>query len=115
MPEPLAAGRTCGSSDVLSPMETQFLVGLMYCRVRPTALQIILGDRIHDAAANKSRDVDVTILTGDGIAAGVLTGVEVKHEKRPLDVEATEQLCAKLLDMPSITERIIVSTSGYTA
>ena len=39
---------------------------------------------------------------------------EVKDHTRPLDVTHVEQLCAKLGDMPAITDRGIVSASGYT-
>jgi hypothetical protein len=95
-------------------METQFLIGLLYCRMRPESLKIVLGDRVYDAAAEESRDVDVTVLTGEELGAAAITGVEVKRERRPLDVAITEQLCAKLLDMPHLTERVIVSTSGFT-
>ncbi len=38
----------------------------------------------------------------------------VKHHKRPLDVTHVEQLCAKLNDMPEITNRGIISGSSYT-
>jgi len=39
---------------------------------------------------------------------------EVKAEGAPLDVQVVEQLSAKLHDMPEVTHRAIVSTSGFT-
>jgi len=43
-----------------------------------------------------------------------MIAAEVKHEKRPLDVALVEGLCLKFIDMPSITDRNIVSSSGFT-
>lgn len=70
---------------------------------------------VFDAAAEKERDVDVTarVARDDGTES-VFEGLEVKDHTRPLDVTHVEQLCIKLRDMPAITERGIVSASGYT-
>jgi hypothetical protein len=95
-------------------MHVQYLVGLCCLRHTPEAVEVTLGDQIEDDATNSSRDVDVTvtIVTNDGHREAI-TGCEVKNEKRPLDVTDIEQLCAKMNDMPSLTERSIVSASGY--
>lgn len=44
---------------------------------------------------------------------GARFGIDVKAERRPLDIEAVEQLCCKLRKL-ELDERVIVSTSGYT-
>jgi len=68
-----------------------------------------------DTAAGKSRDVDVTVtISQSGNITHAFKAYEVKHESKPLDVAVVEQLCLKLLDMPSITHRAIVSASGFT-
>ena len=69
-----------------------------------------------DIASGTARDVDITVTTraADG-TVHAFKGIEVKAEKRPLDVITVEQLCAKLKDMPGITHRSVVSASGYTA
>jgi hypothetical protein len=71
---------------------------------------------VYDAAAEKERDVDVTVTVSEGGAPSyAFKAYEVKRESPPLDVTDVEQLCVKLLDMPSVTHRAIVSTSGYTS
>jgi hypothetical protein len=70
---------------------------------------------VFDEAAEKERDVDVTVTVAD--EHGEVTAfkaAEVKHEGKPLDVATVEQLIAKLMDMPKVTHRAIFSTSGYT-
>jgi hypothetical protein len=100
---------------MLTPMQVQYLVGLCCVRRNPEAVDVIVGDMVLDEAAGKHRDVDVTVtVRGDD---GSLTGFkayEAKREGMPLDTVAVEQLVAKLTDMPSLTERGIVSTSGYS-
>lgn len=61
-------------------------------------------------AAGKERDVDVTVTLSEspGIVRA-FKAYEVKRDKAPLDVADVEQLCIKLLDMPSVTYRAIVS------
>lgn len=67
-----------------------------------------------DEASRTARDVDVTITARhpDGSVAAY-AALEVKDESQPLDTPTVEQLIAKLRDMPSITHRSIVSSSGY--
>jgi hypothetical protein len=100
---------------MLTPMQVQYLVALC-CRSRePDAIDITVGDMVEDSAAEKERDVDITVTIRE--ADGTLTAFmayEVKREGEPLDVVAVEQLCVKLKDMPSVTHRSIVSSSGYT-
>jgi hypothetical protein len=70
---------------------------------------------VYDDVADKERDVDVTVTVSEsGKPVRAFKAYEVKKEKPPLDVAIVEQLCAKLLDMPSVTHRAIVSSSGYT-
>jgi len=99
----------------VTPMELQYLVGLCCLRRNPEAVKIILGDMVYDDAAGKRRDVDVTIMLeeADG-SQRAFKALEVKKESKALDVAAVEQLCLKLIDMPAITHRAIVSASGYT-
>lgn len=81
---------------------------------RPDGVEIELGSMVYDKAAEEERDVDVTVKSthADG-AVSAFDGIEVKHHRRPLDVTHVEQLCKKLIDMPEITHRSIVSASGY--
>lgn len=100
---------------MLSPMLIQYLVGLCCVRASPDAVEVIVGDMVLDSAAGKRRDVDVTVTVE--VAPGMkeaFLAYEVKHEKGPLDLITIEGLCAKLNDMPSITSRAIVSTSGFS-
>lgn len=99
----------------MTPMELQYLVGLCCLRRNPDAVEVILGDMVLDEAAEKPRDVDVTVrvTAGDGTIT-VFQGIEVKQEAKPLDVTVVEQLALKLKDMPEVTHRAVVSASGYT-
>jgi len=96
-------------------MLVQYLVGLCCLRWSPDVVEVKLGDFVHDDAAGKARDVDVTV-TVDAGAEGrfAFMAYEVKREAAPLDVMTVEQLAIKLKDMKSITHRAIVSASGYS-
>jgi len=100
---------------ILTPMLVQYLVGLCCLRWDPDAIDVTLGDMVLDPAAGKKRDVDVTvtIIEAPGVTRA-FKAYEVKRERTPLDVVDVEQLCVKLLDMPTITHRAIVSASGFT-
>jgi hypothetical protein len=99
----------------MTPMQLQYLFGLCCLQRNPDAVKITLGDLVLDCAAEKARDVDVTItLEEQPGTVRAFKAVEVKNEGKPLDVTVVEQLCAKLADMPSVTHRSIVSASGYT-
>src|SRR5689334_18280584 len=95
-----------------SPMVIQYLVGLCCRRRNPDAVDITVGDLVLDVAADKRRDVDVTVtlVEADGTISA-FKAYEVKREGEPLDVATVEQLCIKLRDMPAISHRAIVSAS----
>lgn len=101
---------------MLTPMQVQYVVGLCCLRRNPDAVDITVGDLVQDAAAEKPRDVDITVTLHE--ADGTLRAFkayEVKREGEPLDVASVEQLCIKLKDMTTVTHRAIVSASGYTS
>jgi Restriction endonuclease len=101
---------------MLTPMLVQYLVGLCCLRRNPTAVDITIGGMVLDESAEKERDVDVTVTLEE--APGTIRAFkayEVKKEKTPLDVAEVEQLCMKLHDMPSVTHKAIVSSSGFTS
>lgn len=103
-------------SRPLSPMLVQYLVGLCCLRWDPDAVDVTLGDMVLDTAAGRDRDVDVTVTVAEsGHTTHAFKAYEVKREGAPLDVGKVEQLCVKLLDMPTVTHRAIVSASGFTA
>jgi len=98
-------------------MLVQYLTGLccLHANSDSEAVDIIIGDMVMDIAAEKERDVDVTVtITGEEGVTHAFMAYEVKRERHPLDVTVIEQLCLKLADMPSITHRAIVSASGYS-
>ena len=96
-------------------MLTQYLVGLCCLRWGPDVVEVTLGDLVHDHAAEKARDVDVTVSVDAGQEGRfAFMAYEVKRESDPLDVVAVEQLVLKLKDMKSVTHRAIVSASGFT-
>ena len=70
---------------------------------------------VEDQASRTRRDVDVTVTVDTVEGKYAFKGYEVKHWRKPLDVADVEALAAKLNDMPSVTHRAIVATSGYTA
>jgi hypothetical protein len=99
---------------MLTPMQVQYLVGLCCLRRNPEAVDVTLGAWIHDDSIQEDRDVDVTVtVTSDDGRREAVAGFEVKKEAKPLDVTHIEQLAAKMGDMPSLTQRSIVSASGY--
>jgi hypothetical protein len=100
----------------LSPMLVQYLVGLCTLRWDGDAadIDVTLGDMVLDEAAETTRDVDVTVAVNAADGVHAFKGYEVKHWSDALDVSDVEALVAKLLDMPTVTHRGIVSTSGYS-
>ena len=100
---------------LMTPMLVQYVVGLCCLRHNPDAVDVTVGDLVLDTAANKRRDVDVTITTKeeDG-SVSAFKAYEVKREGEPLDVATVEQLCIKLRDMPDVTHPAIVSSSNFT-
>lgn len=104
-----------GAAFMLTPMMIQYLVGLCCLRHNPDAIDITLGDRVYDCAAEKARDVDITVtLRNEEGMKEIFKAVEVKAESKAIDVETVEQLCLKLSDMERVTHKSIFSTSGYT-
>lgn len=102
-------------NKLITPMFVQYLVGLCCVRVHADAVDVTLGDMVLDPAAEKKRDVDVTVTMREpGGEITAFKAYEVKKESAPLDVSTVEQLGTKLNDMPSVTHRAIVSASGYT-
>ncbi len=101
---------------MLTDTDVHYIVGVLTIASGDDNVDVVLGDMVEDVASGNPRDVDITVTTraADG-AVQAFKGIEVKAEKRPLDVIAVEQLCAKLQDMPGITHRGVVSASGYTA
>ncbi len=103
------------SKMTLTPMLVQYLVGLCCLRWDPDAVDVTIGDMVLDEAADKERDVDVTVTVAESYGTrSAFKAYEVKREGSPLDVGDVEALCLKLLDMPSISHRGIVSSSGLT-
>jgi len=101
---------------MLTPMLVQYVVGLCCLRRNPDAVDITVGDLVLDVAAQKRRDVDVTVtLNEDDGRIRAFKAYEVKREGEPLDVATVEQLCIKLKDMPAVTTRAIVSASDFTS
>lgn len=100
---------------MLNPMLVQYLVGLCCLRYDPDAVEVTIGDMVLDEAAEKERDVDITVtIVDENGEISAFKASEVKHEGKPLDVGAVEQLILKLNDMPKVTHKAIFSTSGYT-
>ena len=101
---------------MMTPMVVQYLVALCCLKASPEAVEVIVGDFVMDASAEKERDVDVTVtVRAEDGAVTAFKAYEVKREASPLDVSTVEQLCAKLKDMPEVSHRAIVSASGFTA
>ncbi len=100
---------------MLSATDVHYLVGFLTIMSNPDDVEISLGDLVYDEAAEKARDVDITVTYKD--EKGFLfafKGIEVKRIGRPLDVAQVEQLAAKFRDMPAINHKAIVSASGFS-
>ncbi|MGV0041672.1 hypothetical protein [Mycobacterium colombiense] len=100
----------------LSPMLVQYLVGLCALKwdASSVSIEVTVGDMVLDASTGTHRDVDVTVSVDVEDGKYAFKGYEVKRESGPLDVSDVEALATKLNDMPSVTHRAIVSTSGFT-
>jgi hypothetical protein len=96
-------------------MLVQYVVGLCCLRANPDAVDVTVGDLVLDSAAQKRRDVDVTVtLENPDQSVSAFKAYEVKDERKAIDVATVEQLCIKLNDMKNVTHRYIVSTSNFT-
>ena len=101
---------------MLTDRDIHYLSGLLLLVSTDSNVRIDLGKTIVDATINKARDVDVVLTTSKAdVDEQSFGGIEVKDHRRKLDVTHVEQLGAKLRDMPNLTQRGIVSASGYTA
>ena len=100
----------------LSPMLVQYLVGLCVLKWNAEAVdvQVTLGDMVPDEASGTPRDVDVTVTVNTPEGVYAFKGYEVKHWSTPLDVADIDAQVTKFNDMPEVTHRAIVSTSGFT-
>jgi hypothetical protein len=100
---------------MLDETDVHYLAGILTKASSPDSVEIELGSMVEDSAAKKKRDVDITVTkrNPDG-SLEAFSGIEVKAEKRPLDVIHVEQLAGKLNDMPGLHRRAVVSASGYT-
>jgi hypothetical protein len=99
---------------MLTPTDVHLLTGLLTQASSADNVKVELGSLVYDVAAEKVRDVDVTVAQAVGDIK-TLKGLEVKKHTEPLDVAHVEQLALKLKDMPALTSRQIVSASGYTS
>ena len=97
-------------------MLVQYLVGLCCLKWNPGDVEVTLGDMVYDQAAEKARDVDITVKASTkGKDIHAFMAYEVKRKQGPLDVASVEQLALKLRDMNQVTHRAIVSASGFTS
>lgn len=97
-------------------MLVQYLVGLCALKWDADAVEVdvTLGDMVADEASGSSRDVDVTVRVNAADGVYGFKGYEVKHWGTALSVDDVDALVTKFNDMPSITHRSIVSSSGYS-
>src|SRR5262245_42198349 len=71
--------------------------------------RVIQNAHVKKRGSRRRRQVDVLI---EG-SCGTRIGMDVKAERRPLDIEVVEQLCCKLRKL-ELDRSVIVSTSGFT-
>jgi hypothetical protein len=99
----------------LKPTDIHYLVGCLVQSDDGRDIEVELGDMVYDEAAEKERDVDITITRKNELGQlEVFHGLEVKDHSKPLGVNHIEQLCAKMTDMPLLTKKSIVSASGFS-
>jgi len=96
---------------MLSETDIHYITGFLYLTANTEDITVTLGEKVLDEASESERDVDIIIATAKESG---LIAAEVKDEARPLHVGIVEGLCQKFSDMPSITDRSIVSASGFT-
>ena len=69
---------------MLTPMLVQYLVGLCCLRRNPDAVDVTVGDLVQDVAANKPRDVDITVTLHEANGTvRAFKAYEVKREGEP--------------------------------
>jgi len=96
---------------MLTETDIHWITGFLYLVSRREDITVVLGEKVYDEASESDRDVDIAIASAGTVG---MIGVEVKDKGRPLDVGIVEGICQKFADMPTITSRSIVSSSGYT-
>jgi hypothetical protein len=96
---------------MLSETDIHYITGFLYIVSRQREISVVLGEKVYDEAAESERDVDIVIASAGETE---MIGIEVKDKGRPLDVSIVEGICSKFHDMPTITSKSIVSSSGYT-
>jgi len=97
---------------MLSETDIHYITGfLLYLTADGEDASVVLGEKVFDNASESNRDVDIVIATSGHHG---LIATEVKDESRPLHVGIVEGICQKFEDMPSITDRSIVSASGFS-
>jgi hypothetical protein len=100
---------------MLTPTDIHYVVGLLSRASHPESVEVEMGNFVWDEASETNRDVDVTITARNpDNSVSVFKGIEVKAHTRKLGSEAVEQLSQKMKDMPTITHRAIISSSGFT-
>jgi hypothetical protein len=100
---------------MLTPIDVHLLVGLLSKLTTPDNVDIVLGQMVYDEAAQKKRDIDITIRYKDDAGQEVsFVGLQVKDHHRKLGSPDVEQLCMHFKDTPSLKRGGIVSSSGYT-
>lgn len=97
-------------------MLVQYLAGLCALKWDSAAVDVdvTLGHMVEDEASGTSRDVDVTVKVNAADGVHAFKGYEVKHWSSALSVDDVDALVTKFKDMPSVTHRAIVSSSGYS-
>lgn len=91
--------------------DIHYLTGFLYLVANTTQISVTLGERVFDVGSESKRDVDVVVVLSEN--TGIIAA-EVKDHSEKLDSGHIDALCTKFNDMPCITDRYIVSTSGYT-
>lgn len=101
---------------MLTHEDIHYITGFLELIARGSDYEATLGSMIFDVEGETNRDVDI-VIKGAKKASGeevIFAGIEVKDHSRPLDISHIEQLIAKLESMPVLTEKCIISSSGYS-
>ena len=99
---------------MLTDVDIHFLTGLLMTVHSPDSVEVRLGETVFDEATGTRRDVDITVRRNNNGGSAAFAGIEVKKHGRKLDATHVEQLACKLNDMPDLSNRSIVSASGFT-
>jgi len=108
------AAERAKTKGTLSPTDIHYIAGFLFQwagGVNPKETDITFGEMLFDPKAKVDRDVDVVIFR---LRDHIMVGVEVKDHTRALQLEQVEQLVFKLIKIPDLKERAIISASGYS-